>query len=423
MLDINLFRQDIDNTAKNLLKRNFELAVSSINAAEAQRKQLQTQTQKLQNLRNIRSKAIGQAKQRGEDVQALLDEVGQIGEQLAEVEQQLQAVQQQLQTIYAEVPNLLHESVPIGKDEQDNREERCWGELRTFDFTPRDHADLGTRDDLMDFSTAAKLSGARFVVLRQGLARLHRALAQFMLDVHTQEHGYQEVYVPYLVRPDCLYGTGQLPKFVDDQYFTRDGADYALLPTAEVALTNLVREQILTVDQLPLKFVAQTPCFRKEAGSYGKDIRGMIRQHQFEKVELVHIVPPEQSYDVLEQLVSHAEAILQKLVLPYRVLTLCSGDTGFSAAKTYDLEVWLPGQQCYREISSCSNCESFQARRMKARWRNPVTQKTEYVHTLNGSGLAVGRTLLAVMENYQDEQGRIVAPDVLKSYMNGVTLI
>lgn len=355
----------------------------------------------------------------GEDIAPMLEEMNQVGAELTVTESQLDEMHGKLQAIYAALPNIPHESVPLGEDETSNVELHRWGEPRQFDFPLKDHVDLGIAKGWLDFATASKLTGSRFVVMHKAMARLHRALIQFMLDIHTQEHGYSEVYVPYLVNADSLYGTGQLPKFEHDQFRTSGEHNYYLIPTAEVPLANLVRNSIIDTDKLPLQLAAHTPCFRKEAGSYGKDTRGMIRQHQFEKVELVWVVHPDQSYQALETLTKHAEKILQLLELPYRVVSLCTGDMGFAASKTYDLEVWLPGQDCYREISSCSNCEAFQARRMQARFRNPDTGKPEYVHTLNGSGLAVGRCLVAIMENYQQADGSIQVPEVLVSYLGG----
>jgi seryl-tRNA synthetase len=422
MLDAKLLRQDTVAIAKQLENRGFSLDVAAIDALEQQRKQLQIATQDLQNERNVRSKAIGQAKSSGADTSELMAGVNAIADKLAQNETALTELQRQLQAIYELIPNLPHESVPIGKSEKDNVEVRRWGQPKTYAFKPKEHHELLNSNSL-DFNTAANLSGARFVILRDELARLHRALIQFMLNTHTQQNGYREIYVPYLVHGNVLYGTGQLPKMAEDLFKIEGDDDFYLIPTAEVPVTNTVRDQILEADSLPLKYACHTPCFRSEAGSYGKDTRGMIRQHQFEKVELVWVLKPEDSYTGLEQLVTHAEGILQALQLPYRVLSLCTGDMGFSAAKTYDLEVWLPGQDCYREISSCSNCEDFQARRMQARWRNPATGKPEYLHTLNGSGLAIGRTLVAIMENYQDAQGRIHIPEVLHPYMGGATVI
>ncbi|AGA91070.1 seryl-tRNA synthetase [Thioflavicoccus mobilis 8321] len=419
MLDPKLLRSELAAVAEGLARRGMRVDCATIESLEARRKALQVEVQELQNQRNTRSKAIGQAKAKGDDVAPLMAEVGALGEQLKAANAVLQEVQESLGEIALGLPNLPHASVPDGRDEADNQEVRRWGEPRSFDFTPRDHVDLGAANGWMDFDAAAKLTGSRFVVLRGPLARLQRALTQFMLDVHTAEHGYTEVYVPFMVNADSLRGTGQLPKFEAD-LFKLDGEDqYYLIPTAEVPVTNLVRDLIVEVDALPCRFVAHTPCFRSEAGSYGKDTRGMIRQHQFEKVELVQVVPPHDSYQALEALAGHAETILERLGLPYRVVALCAGDLGFSAAKTYDLEVWLPGQQRYREISSCSNFEDFQARRLQARWRNPETGKPELAHTLNGSGLAVGRTLVAVLENYQEQDGRIRIPDALRPYMGG----
>lgn len=422
MLDPRLLRTELQETVAALATRGYQLDVAAWQALEDQRKYWQTHTQNLQNERNQRSKDIGQAKAKGQDVEALMVNVANLGQELSEAEQKLQAIQRDLDALLMEIPNKPHSSVPVGKDERDNVEVRRVGKPTQFNFTPLDHVALGERLQGMDFAAAAKLTGSRFVVLTGALAKLHRALIQFMLDMHAG-HGYEEIYVPYIANADSLRGTGQLPKFAEDQFKLVGDNDYYLIPTAEVCLTNLVRDEIVAADQLPRKYVAHTPCFRSEAGSYGKDTRGMIRQHQFEKVELVWIVRPDQSYAAHEQLVQHAEAILQRLQLPYRVLALCTGDIGFQSAKTYDLEVWLPGQQAYREISSCSNCEDFQARRMQARWRNPATGKPELVHTLNGSGLAVGRTLVAVLENYQDAEGRIHIPEALQPYMGGQTVI
>lgn len=422
MLDPKLLRTELEQTATKLARRRHILDIELISALELQRKTLQIRAQELQNERKTRSKAIGQAKASGQNIQPLLDEVANFGNQLKRTENDLEVIQTQLLTLQLSIPNLPHDSTPDGNSDTDNVEIRRWGQPRQFEFTARDHVDLGAEGGL-DFEAATKLTGTRFAVIRGQLARLHRALTQFMLDLHTQEHGYREVYVPYMVNTDSLRGTGQLPKFEADLFKLSGELNYYLIPTAEVPVTNLARDSILDNDQLPLRYVAHTPCFRSEAGSYGKDVRGMIRQHQFEKVELVQIVRPKDSYTALEELTSHAEHVLQRLGLPYRVVALCTGDIGFSSAKTYDLEVWLPGQQKYREISSCSNFEDFQARRMQARWRNPVTGKPELVHTLNGSGLAVGRTLVAVMENYQDERGRIQIPEALKPYLGGLDYI
>ena len=423
MLDPRLIRGQLDETAARLAARGYKLDTARIAALEAERKEVQVQTQALQNERNTRSKSIGKAKAAGEDIAPLMADVAKLCDELKQGETRLEELQAELNEILLGVPNLPHTSVPVGKDENDNIEVRRWGEPRTFDFTPKDHVDVGDALGLLDFETAAKIAGARFAVMSGALARLHRALIQFMLDLHTGEHGYIETYVPYVVNSDSLRGTGQLPKFEEDLFKLNGEQNYYLIPTAEVPVTNIVRDVIVEADAMPRRFVAHTPCFRSEAGSYGKDTRGMIRQHQFEKVELVQVVRPEDSYDALEQLTGHAETVLQRLSLPYRVVALCSGDIGFSAAKTYDLEVWLPGQQKYREISSCSNFEDFQARRLQARWRNPATGKPELVHTLNGSGLAVGRTLVAIMENYQDKDGRIRVPEALHPYMGGVNVI
>ncbi len=419
MLDPKRLRNELDEVAQQLRRRGFELDVDSIRALEARRKAVQTRTQALQNERNSRSKHIGQAKAKGEDIAPLLAEVSDLGEQLKAAEQELSEIQGALEAIVMGVPNILHESVPEGLSEDDNVTVRHWGEPTAFDFAPKDHVDLGIPHHWMDFEAASQLTGSRFVVLRGAMARLHRALIQFMLDTHTSEHGYCEMYVPYMVNEASLRGTGQLPKFEEDLFKLNNERGYYLIPTSEVPLTNLVRGEIIDAADLPLRFTSHTPCFRSEAGSHGQDTRGLIRQHQFEKVEMVQIVRPEESWAALEAMTGHAETILQKLGLPYRVLALCAGDTGFSAAKTYDLEVWLPGQQKYREISSCSNTLDFQARRMMARYRNPDSGKTELLHTLNGSGVAVGRALLAVVENYQQADGRIRIPEVLQSYMGG----
>ena len=423
MLDPQLLRQNLDDVKERLVSRGYQLDVNAISELETKRKSLQSKTESLQAERNEASKKIGIAKAKGEDAQPILDSVAHIGDQLKTFQSELSELQESLHEIYSGIPNLPHESVPEGQDENDNFEVRTWGTPRIFEFEIKDHVDLGEGLAMMDYEAAAKLSGSRFVTMRDGLARLHRALAQFMLDLHTREHGYSETYVPFLVAPEVLYGTGQLPKFAEDQFSTQDDPPYYLIPTAEVPLTNLVANRIVDAAELPMLRVAHTPCFRREAGSYGKDTRGMIRQHQFEKVELVHIVKPKDSYEALEQLTGHAEAVLQKLGLPYRVITLCTGDMGFGAAKTYDIEVWIPSQGQYREISSCSNCEAFQARRMKARWRNPDSGKPELLHTLNGSGVAVGRALVAIMENYQNEDGSISIPDELRPYMQGAEKI
>ncbi len=425
MLDPKYLRDQLNDTAAHLAKRGYTLNVSALQALETKRKSLQAETQELQSQRNGFAKQIGQRKAKKEPADDLLQASEANNQLLTVKEKELTALQQELNQYYLEIPNLTHASTPDGKSEEENVEVRRWGTIPTFDFTPQDHVTLGENLGLMDFAAAVKITGSRFVVLRAQLARLQRALIQFMLDIHTREHGYTEVYVPYIANEQSFYGTGQLPKFREDLFMLqREGElPMGLIPTAEVTVTNLVRDMILDAPQLPLKFVAHTPCFRSEAGSYGKDTRGMIRNHQFEKVELVHIVSPDTSYEALETLTGHAETILQRLELPYRVIALCAGDIGFCSAKTYDLEVWLPSQHCYREISSCSNFESFQARRMQARWRNPVTQKPELVHTLNGSGLAAGRTLVAILENYQDKEGRIHIPKALQSYMGGVEVI
>jgi seryl-tRNA synthetase len=420
MLDPRLFRTSLDEVAAQLARRGLIIAKPVFVELESRRKDIQVLTQNLQNQRNTRSKSIGQAKARGEDIQPLLDEIAHLGDDLKANEKALEAIQARLEELLLDIPNILDADVPDGTGEAGNVEVKRWGEPPVFDFVPKDHTELGQPLG-MNFEAAAKLTGARFVVLQGPLARLQRALTQFMLDVHAGVHGYTETYVPFMVNADSMRGTGQLPKFEEDLFKIVRDPPFYLIPTAEVPVTNLVRDEIQ--ESLPLKFVCHTPCFRSEAGSAGKDTKGMIRQHQFEKVELVRIERPEDSAAAHEELTRHAETILEKLGLPYRRMVLCAGDTGFSSAKTYDLEVWLPGQDAYREISSCSNFRDFQARRLRARWRNPATNKPELVHTLNGSGLAVGRTLIAVMENYQDEQGRIRIPDALAPYMGGLTLI
>lgn len=424
MLDPKLLRSDPSGLAVNLTRRGFELDTAQFEALEVRRRALQIEVQDLQNSRNTRSKAIGQAKANGVDVTSILTQVTALGDELKTKEVALESLQAELRDLALRIPNLPLATVPDGTDETANVEQRRWGEPPTFAFPPKDHVDLGTcNGTALDFQAAAKLTGARFAVMTGPLARLHRALIQFMLDVHTREHGYTEVYVPYLVNEDSLLGTGQLPKFAADLFKLAGEAQYYLIPTAEVPVTNLLRDTITDVESLPRRWVCHTPCFRSEAGAYGKDTRGMIRQHQFEKVELVQAVCPETSPQALEELTGHAEAILQRLALPYRVMSLCAGDLGFAAAKTYDLEVWLPGQQRYREISSCSTFTDFQARRMQARWRNPKTVKPELLHTLNGSGLAVGRTLVAIMENYQTRDGHIRVPEALSPYMGSMEVI
>lgn len=424
MLDPKLFRSDLNSIVEQLKKRNFAFDAVAFEALETKRKTFQVETEQFQSERNTKSKSIGKAKAAGEDIQPLLDEVAGLGEKLDKAKVQLAEVQTEMDDILMGIPNLLHESVPVGKDEDDNVEVRKWGEPKTFDFEVKDHVALGEKgaavNSWLDFETASKLTGSRYVVMHGQMAKLHRALIQFMLDVHTLEHGYTEVYVPYIVNSESLKGTGQLPKFEEDLFCVDKEAGHYLIPTAEVPVTNIARDEILDASQIPLKMTSHTPCFRSEAGSYGKDTRGMIRQHQFDKVEMVQLVSAEKAWETLEELTLHAEAILQKLELPYRTVILCSGDVGFSAAKTYDLEVWLPGQQAYREISSCSCFGDFQARRMQARWRNPETGKPELLNTVNGSGLAIGRTLVAVLENYQQADGSIVVPDVLKPYMGGI---
>jgi len=423
MLDPALFRGQLDDIAQRLKTRGIDLPVNELRSQEEERKKIQTETQELQNLRNSRSKAIGVAKSKGEDVSELMAEVAGLGDKLKAYEQRLEEIKNKLLDFQLGIPNLPHESVPIGKDENDNVEIHRWGTPRNFDFAIKDHIELGTRKGWLDAESGAKLSGARFTVMRGELAQLHRALAQFMLDLHTREHGYLECNVPLLVKPETMQGTGQLPKFAEDLFATSGDIQHYLIPTAEVSLTNLVADEIVDAEKLPMRLTAHTLCFRAEAGSYGKDVRGMIRQHQFEKVELVHIAKPTESFVQHEEMTRHAERVLELLELPYRRMLLCTGDMGFSAAKTYDLEVWLPGQNTYREISSCSNCTDFQARRMQARWRNPETGKPELMHTLNGSGVAIGRALVAVMENYQQADGSIRVPEVLKAYMGGLAAI
>jgi len=425
MLDAKLLRTDLDNIALQLAKRGYELDTETLRTLEDQRKGSQIKTQELQNERNSRSKSIGQAKARGEDIAPLLAHVSQLGDDLDAAKAEQDQVLAKIDAIASAIPNLLDESVPDGKDEDDNVEVKRWGTPTEFEFDVKDHVDLGFGVDKgLDFESGAKLAGTRFAVMRGKIAKLHRAIAQFMLDTHTEEHGYQEMYVPYLVNPESLYGTGQLPKFGEDLFHTDlSNKKLSLIPTSEVPLTNLVRDEIVDEADLPIKMTAHTPCFRSEAGSGGRDIRGLIRQHQFDKVEMVQIVKPENSMTALDELTRHAEVILEKLELPYRTVQLCSGDVGFSAAKTFDLEVWLPAQNTYREISSCSNMGAFQARRMQARFRNSETNKPELLHTLNGSGLAVGRTLVAILENYQQADGSINIPTVLQPYMRGATNI
>lgn len=422
MLDAKILRTQIDDIKVKLAKKGFTLEVEYFQQLESERKVTQIEQENLQAQRKEISSAIGKAKKQGEDSTVLMQQVEEIKTKLEKYDQELANIQTKLESFMLSIPNVPHESVPEGQDEEHNQEIRTWGEIPTFDFAVKDHVDLGLLHQDIDFERAAKISRARFVILRNTMAQLHRALIQFMLDTHTQEHGYEEVYVPYIVNKESLYGTGQLPKFKED-LFALEGDELFLIPTAEVPVTNIYRDEILDNKVLPKKFVAHTPCFRSEAGSYGKDTRGMIRQHQFEKVELVQIVPAENSYQVLEDLTQNAEKILQKLNLPYRVVALCGGDLGFSAAKTYDIEVWIPSQNCYREISSCSNFEDFQARRLQLRYRKPDAKKPELLHTLNGSGLAVGRTLVALVENYQDEKGNITIPEVLRPYMRGLERI
>jgi seryl-tRNA synthetase len=429
MLDPNMLRNELDAVAEKLARRGFKLDVETLRSQEERRKVLQVETETLQAERNARSKTIGQAKARGEDIEPLRLEVNTLGEKLDAAKAELEALQNDIRDIASAIPNLPDDSVPAGKDENDNQEVSRWGTPRQYDFTVRDHVSLGEMAGGLDFAAAVKLTGARFVVMKGQIARMHRALSQFMLDLHTEQHGYLETYVPYLVNQETLYGTGQLPKFGEDLFHTKPlgeeagSSNYALIPTAEVPLTNLTRDEILEEDSLPLKMTAHTPCFRSEAGSYGRDTRGLIRMHQFDKVEMVQIVRPEESMDALEELTGHAEKVLQLLNLPYRKVLLCTGDMGFGSCKTYDLEVWLPAQDTYREISSCSNMGDFQARRMQARCRSKTDKKPRLVHTLNGSGLAVGRTLVAVLENYQQADGRIEVPEVLRPYMGDLEYI
>ncbi|MBV1912307.1 MAG: serine--tRNA ligase [Cycloclasticus sp.] len=423
MLDPQLLRNEPDNIKKAMQRHGADLDLDVFNELETKRKDIQVKTQVLQNERNTRSKSIGIAKSKGEDIQPLLESVSQLGDELKAAESELNTIQSALHDIQMSLPNRLADDVPTGNDEEDNIELRQWGTIPQYDFAVKDHVDLGQSLAGIDFEAGAKIAGSRFVTLSGPLARLQRALTQFMLDMHVDQHGYKETYVPYLVNKESLLGTGQLPKFEEDLFKMANDSPYYLIPTAEVPVTNLVRDEIINADDMPLKYVAHTPCFRSEAGAYGRDVRGMIRQHQFEKVELVQVVKSSDSQQAHEELTQHAESILQALNLPYRLMLLCSGDTGFSATKTYDLEVWLPGQEAYREISSCSNFNDFQARRLKARWRNPDTGKPELVHTINGSGLAVGRTLIAVMENYQQADGSIKVPDALQPYMGHITSI
>ena len=423
MIDAKLLRSDPETVAKNLARRGFILDVEGLRKLDERRKIAQVQNDQLRSERNAHAKAVGMAKGRGEDIAPLIAKGDELTRNLAAVDKQLADIQAEVDALVARLPNLLHESVPDGRDETGNVEVRRWGTPRKFEFEPKDHVALGEALGGLDFEAASKISGARFVVMRAGLARLHRALGQFMLDLHTREHGYTEVYVPYLVQPHALFGTGQLPKFKQDLFAIEGDQQFHLIPTAEVPVTNLVRDTIVPAEQLPLKYVAHTPCFRSEAGAAGKDTRGMIRQHQFDKVEVVHIVKPGDSYAALESLTANAEEVLKRLDLPYRVMALCAGDIGNASAKTYDIEVWLPGQGLFREISSCSNFEAYQARRMQARWRNPETGKPEPVHTLNGSALAVGRTFVAVVENYQQADGSVVVPEALRSYMGGLAVV
>lgn len=423
MLDLKLIRSNPEAVAEKLRKKGFEFDVQRFNSLEEERKAIQTKAESLQQESNSRAQSIGKAKAAGEDIQPLLQAVSELKQQKQQAEEQLSGVQVQLDELLSGIPNIPAEAVPEGKTEDDNVEIRTWGDPKRFEFEAKDHVDLGAQLGGLDFDTASKLTGSRFAVMQGGVARLHRALIQFMLNTHTAAHGYQEIYVPYMVNKDSLYGTGQLPKFEEDLFKVNDEREFYLIPTAEVPVTNMLRNEIVTEEELPLKYACHTPCFRSEAGSHGRDTRGMIRQHQFEKVELVQFVKPEESDAALEQLTGHAEAILQALDLPYRTVILCGGDLGFSSTKTYDIEVWLPSQEKYREISSCSTFGDFQARRMKARFRNAETGKPELLHTLNGSGLAVGRTLIAVLENYQQEDGSVRVPEVLQPYMGGITVI
>jgi seryl-tRNA synthetase len=424
MLDIQLIRNDLDAVAARLATRGVTIDVVAFRTLEEQRKKAQVRTQDLQSKRNASSKQIGELKRKGEDTSALMAEMASVGDELKSIETELEGIQVKLTDLLLTIPNLPHASVPVGRSADENVEVRRVGEPRKFDFPAKDHVDIGAGLGLLDFDAAAKISGARFTLMKGSLARLHRALAQYMLDVHTAEHGYIEVYVPYLVNADSMRGTGQLPKFEEDLFSVprADAGKFYLIPTAEVPVTNIVRDEVVAADRLPLKFVCHSPCFRSEAGSYGKDTRGMIRQHQFDKVELVQIIQPEKSYEALELLTANAETILKRLELPFRTVALCTGDMGFSAAKTYDIEVWLPGQNAYREISSCSNFEAFQARRMHARFKGEKG-KNEFVHTLNGSGLAVGRTLVAILENYQQADGSVTVPSALLPYMGGIDTI
>jgi len=423
MLDPQLLRTEAESVAERLTVKKYILDVDQLRSLEEQRKGLQSGLQDLQAERNRSAKEVGQRKAAGEDVSDLIEQTSGLSGKISAIENDLEGVRSALDELMHGIPNIPHESVPVGDSDTDNEEVRRWGDPKAFAFEPADHVSLGSGLGMMDFELAAKITGSRFVVMSGAIARLHRALVQFMLDLHTTEHGYQETYVPYLVNANSLFGTGQLPKFAEDQFVTSGDPSYFLIPTAEVPVTNIYAREIVSEEELPIRHVCHTPCFRSEAGSYGKDTRGMIRQHQFEKVELVQLVRPEHSWDALEELTGHAETVLQRLELPYRVVTLCGGDLGFSSAKTYDLEVWLPGQNQYREISSCSNFESFQARRMQARWRNSSTSKPELLHTLNGSGLAIGRTLVALMENFQDANGSISVPDALRDYMGGLESI
>jgi len=423
VIDPKLLRSDPAAVAANLQRRGFQLDVAAFSALEERRKSAQVESDRVRAERNANAKAVGMAKGKKEDATALLARAEELTRQLEASDAAINAVQAELDDLLLGIPNLLHESVPDGRDESANQEIRRWGEPKKFDFKPKDHVEIGETLGGLDFESAAKISGARFSVMKGGVARLHRALAQFMLDLHTREHGYTEVYAPYLVLGQALQGTGQLPKFEQDLFRVQGEQGFFLIPTAEVPVTNLVRDSIVDAAKLPLRYTAHTPCFRSEAGAAGKDTRGLIRQHQFEKVELVHIVKPADSYAALEELTGNAEKVLQKLELPYRVVALCGGDVGFGSAKTYDIEVWLPGQGKYREISSCSNCEAFQARRMQARWRNPESGKPEPVHTLNGSGVAVGRALVAVLENYQDADGSVTVPTALRPYLGGLEKI
>ena len=423
MIELKLLRNNLEDIAANLAMRGFTLDKAKFNSLEEKRSKLQAHTQDLQSKRNALAKEVGMIKAKGGDASSVMQESSKFAEDLKKSEQELEALLVEQQSFIAHLPNILHETVPLGQSEDDNQELRVFGQIPKFDFTPLDHVSIGERFNGLSTALGAKLAGSRFVVLQGSIAKLHRALAQFMLDLHTEEHSYTETYVPYIVGSDALFGTGQLPKFAEDAFKLDEDKNMYLIPTSEAPLTNLVSNEIINEEDLPLRYVAHSPCFRREAGSYGKDTHGMFRVHQFDKVELVQIVKPENSYQALEEIIGHAEKVLQKLELPYRVMTLCSKDTGATACKTYDIEVWLPGQNSYREVSSCSNTESYQARRMHARYKSKDMKKPDYVHTLNGSGIAIGRALIAVLENYQDKDGNIRVPKVLQKYLGGKTLL